>query len=95
MRYGSRSPTLRTKLHHGLSAPDNSRRTARSHTARQIGDELIVDTQRHAAHPDDRHLVCLVIDHEGRLANPHGLENDLETEAMGDGLPVSVSIIDR
>ncbi len=66
-----------------------------SHTAKKIGEELIVDAQRYAAHPDVRHLVCLVIDHDGRLANPRGLENDLEKEATGDGLAVSVSIIDR
>lgn len=66
-----------------------------SHTAKKIGDELIIDAKRYAALQDVRHLVCLVMDYSGRLANPRGLEHDLATRSTQDGLAVSVAIIDR
>lgn len=66
-----------------------------SHDAKKIGEELLVDAARYAEHPDVRHLVCIVIDHDGRLQNPRGLEADLAVASRKDGLAVSVSIIDR
>ncbi len=64
-------------------------------TAKDVGDQLTVDAARYAAHPAVRHLVCIVIDHEGLLTNPRGLEGDLGREARTDGLAVTVAIIDR
>lgn len=66
-----------------------------SHNAKKLGEELLVDAARYAAHPDVRHLICLVIDHNGRLANPRGLENDLAVSSRQEGLAVTVAIIDR
>lgn len=66
-----------------------------THTAKQIGEELMVDAQRYAAHSNVRHLVCIVIDHDGRLNNPRGLEADLASVSTRDDLAVSVAIIDR
>nr|GFC70330.1 hypothetical protein [Tanacetum cinerariifolium] len=45
--------------------------------AKHIGEQLIVDSQRYRAHPDCGRLLCFVYDPEGWVANPAGLENDL------------------
>lgn len=44
---------------------------------RAIGDELIVDITKYKEHPDCKTLVCFIYDAEGLIANPAGLENDL------------------
>jgi REase_DpnII-MboI len=64
-------------------------------SAKEVGEQLVIDTERYASHPSVRHLVCIVIDHEGRLSNPRGLERDLARSASVDGLAVTVAIIDR
>lgn len=64
-------------------------------TARTVGEELLVDRDKYAQHPDVSHLVCLVIDHEGRLSNPRGLEKDLSRQASKEGIAVTVRIVDR
>lgn len=66
-----------------------------SMTPRSLADELIVDRDRYAADARVGHLICLVFDHEGRLANPRGLESDLSRESSAAGLAVTVKIIDR
>ncbi|MEO1061931.1 MAG: hypothetical protein AAFZ07_10970 [Actinomycetota bacterium] len=66
-----------------------------SHTSKTIGEELTIDAKRYAVHPNARHLVCIVIDHEGRLSNPRGLESDLAAGSTQEGLAVTVAIIDR
>jgi hypothetical protein len=45
--------------------------------AKNVGEELIIDSQRYRAHPDCKKLLCFVYDPEGWIANPRGLENDL------------------
>lgn len=45
--------------------------------AKDVGAELIVDSQRYRAHPDCEKLLCFVYDPEGWISNPRGLENDL------------------
>lgn len=64
-------------------------------TSKDVGEQLTVDVARYETHPKVRHLVCLVLDHHGYLANPRGLEVDLAREARTDGLAVTVAIIDR
>lgn len=66
-----------------------------SMTSRIVGEELIVDRDKYANHPSVKHLVCLVLDHEGRLANPRGLESDLMRDSSKEGLAVTVRIVDR
>ena len=44
---------------------------------RQVGDQLIEDIQRYAAHQDCRTLVCFVYDPDSWIQNPRGLEHDL------------------
>ena len=64
-------------------------------TAKEVGEQLVVDTAKYAQHPSVRHLVCIVLDHHGLLSNPRGLERDLARSASVDGLAVTVAIIDR
>ncbi|WP_184137542.1 hypothetical protein [Deinococcus humi] len=45
--------------------------------------------ERYRSHPKCDQLVCFVYDPEGRIANPRGLENDLQ---QGDPLKVRVLI---
>lgn len=58
--------------------------------AKQVGEQLIVDSQRYQAHPDCKRIICFVYDPEGFIANPKGIENDLSKEM--NGIPVSVFI---
>lgn len=61
--------------------------------AKTIGEQLIVDIAKYKKHPQCRRLVCFVYDPEGRIANPAGIENDLN---QGDhGIDVKVSILPR
>ena len=45
--------------------------------AREIGNELLIDIGRYQAHPGCKTLICFVYDPDGRIANPRGLEADL------------------
>lgn len=64
-----------------------SRKTLR---AKEVGEQLIIDSQRYQAHPDCKRIICFVYDLEGFIANPKGIENDLSKEM--NGIPVSVFI---
>ena len=44
---------------------------------KQVGEQLIIDIEKYASHPDCQTLICFVYDPEGRIYNPRGLENDL------------------
>lgn len=44
---------------------------------KSIGEQLIIDISRYAAHPNCKALYCLVFDPNNHIANPAGLENDL------------------
>jgi len=57
---------------------------------KEIGEQLIIDSQKYRSHPDCERLICFVYDPEGKIKNPRGIENDLTREF--DGLPVSVFI---
>jgi hypothetical protein len=60
------------------------KKTRKGLEARQVGEQLIVDIARYAAHPGCKHLVCFIYDPEGRIGNPRGLETDL---TRTDGAP--------
>ena len=64
-----------------------SRKTLR---AKEVGEQLIVDSQRYQAHPDCKRIICFVYDPEGFITNPKGIENDLSKDM--EGIPVSVFI---
>lgn len=59
-------------------------------TAKKLGEELMIDSQRYQAHPDCKRIICFVYDPEGFIANPKGIENDLSKDT--NGIPVSVFI---
>jgi hypothetical protein len=67
-----------------------ARKTRSDLGARELGEQLSVDIQKYKQHPDCRTLICFIYDPEGRIANPHGLENDLSGDR--DGLTVRVII---
>ena len=66
------------------------KKTRKGLRAKQVGEELLIDSQRYQAHPDCGQLICFVYDPEGRIANPRGIENDLSKEL--NGVPISVFI---
>ena len=66
------------------------KKTRQGLSAKEVGEQLIIDSQRYQAHPDCNTLVCFVYDPEGRVANPRGMENDLTKEL--NGVPVTVFI---
>lgn len=83
---------LLAKKHEGLSS-----KTAGNHlmvveikmvrerlTARRLGEELAIDAVRYRAHPGAHVLVCFVHDPQNRIANPRGIESDLEALSDGD-----------
>lgn len=61
--------------------------------AKAIGEQLIIDIAKYKKHPQCRRLVCFVYDPEGRVSNPVGIENDLNTGEHG--IEVKVSILPR
>ena len=63
--------------------------------AKRLGEELIVDVERYGNKADIRHLVCVVFDYDGLLANPRGLEADFSRELKQEGIGVTVVILDR
>ena len=58
--------------------------------ARKLGSQLMEDIGRYQAHPDCKVLICFVYDPEGLIANPRGVEGDLNK--LGEGLRVQVFI---
>lgn len=54
-----------------------AKRTRPGLSAKELGDQLIVDITRYKVHPSCKRLICFVYDPEGRVANPRGIERDL------------------
>jgi hypothetical protein len=69
------------------------KKTRKGLGSRELGEELLVDIQKYQVHPSCKILVCFVYDPEGRIANPRGIENDLNKEI--DGFLVRVYIAPR
>lgn len=53
------------------------KKTRSTLSARDVRDQLAIDILRYRSHPDCRTLICFVYDPEERIANPRGLEQDL------------------
>lgn len=66
------------------------KRSRKSMKAKDLGEQLIIDIQRYKVHPDCKTLLCFVYDPEGYIANPRGIENDLNNKT--DNMPVYVFI---
>lgn len=70
-----------------------TKKTRAGLNAKSVGEQLIIDIARYKKHPQCRRLVCFVYDPEGRIANPSGIESDLNS---GDhGIEVRVSILPK
>ncbi len=66
-----------------------TKKTRPSLTAKELGSELIEDIARYEKHPDCSALVCFVYDPEGFVANPRGVESDLNRDQP---IPVRVFV---
>ncbi len=60
------------------------KKTRKGLSDKEIGDQLILDSQHYKVHPDCKHLICFVYDPENRIRNPRGLENDLSSLSTED-----------
>lgn len=58
---------------------------------RELGEQLIIDIAKYSQHPDCKTLVCFVYDPLGRVANPVGLQADLEKQS-NESLAVHVIV---
>ncbi len=70
------------------------KKTRETLKAKQLGEQLIIDIQRYESHKNCKHLVCFVYDPKGLIANPRGLENDLN-RTNKVGLKVEVIIVPK
>jgi REase_DpnII-MboI len=52
-------------------------------TAARLGEQLIVDIAKYGKHPQCKRLLCFIYDPEGKIANPSGIENDLNSTDHG------------
>lgn len=57
-----------------------TKKTRPTLTAKELGMELIEDIVRYEKHPDCSALVCFVYDPDGFVANPRGVESDLNRD---------------
>ena len=69
------------------------KKTRKGLTAKELGDELLIDIARYKTHPNCRILVCFIYDPEERIVNPIGISKDLTSDS--DDLNVIVKIIQK
>lgn len=69
------------------------KKTRKGLSAKELGDELIIDVGRYKVHPNCKTLVCFVYDPEEIIINPIGIEDDLTSK--GTDLNVIVKIIQK
>lgn len=60
---------------------------------KKVGEQLTIDIANYKKHHNCKQLFCFVYDPEGRIRNPHGIENDLSGET--DGIEVFTYIYPR
>lgn len=60
------------------------KKTRETLSAKEVGEELLVDIATYTEHPDCKILICFVYDPEGYIGNPVGLENDLAKQSKED-----------
>lgn len=59
------------------------KKTRDSMSAKDLGEQLIIDIEKYEMHPDCKQLYCFVYDPEGLLGNPVGIKKDLESAHEG------------
>lgn len=67
------------------------KKTRKRLSAKEVGEELLVDIAAYSEHPDCNTLICFVYDPEGIICNPVGLETDLAKQSS-EKLKVIVQI---
>lgn len=69
------------------------KKTRASLKAKQLGEQLIIDIAKYKKHPDCKTLYCFIYDPEGYIANPIGIENDLNDDKSS--MKVKVIIVPK
>ncbi|MEK6527062.1 MAG: hypothetical protein AABZ22_09330, partial [Nitrospirota bacterium] len=59
--------------------------------AREIADQLTIDSKHYAAHPGCQTLFCFIYDPEGRIGNPRRIEADLTSVSDARTIEVLIS----
>lgn len=59
------------------------KKTRKTMTAKQLGEELIIDIEKYKTHPDCKFIYCFVYDPDVYLGNPAAIKNDLEKAHNG------------
>lgn len=60
-----------------------AKKTRKGLDAKELGQQLIIDIEKYSKHPDCKTLVSFVYDPDGRIANPRGVEGDLNSRSDG------------
>ena len=60
-----------------------AKKTRKGLDAKELGQQLIIDIEKYSKHPDCKILVSFVYDPDGRIANPRGIEADLNSRSDG------------
>ena len=60
-----------------------TKKTRKSMTAKELGDQIIIDVARYSKHPDCKTLYCFVYDPDYHLPNPNSVEKDLTKQSEG------------
>ncbi len=55
------------------------KKTRKGLVDKDLGKQLIEDKAKYSAHPDCKKLICFTYDPDGRIINPKGIENDLNS----------------
>lgn len=69
------------------------KKTRKNLKAKELGEQLIIDIANYKNHPNCKVLYCFVYDPEGHIANPKGIENDLNS--MDEKMKVIVKIVPK
>ena len=70
------------------------KKTRPSLSTKDLGEQLLVDIAKYKGHPNCRNIFCMVYDPEGRIANPRGVENDLNKQSTPE-IAVRVLIVPK
>lgn len=69
------------------------KKTRKGLKAKELGEQLIIDIANYKGHPNCKILYCFVYDPDGYIANPRGIENDLNSDDKA--MKVIVKIIPK
>lgn len=66
------------------------KKTRKGLNDKELGKQLIEDKAKYSSHPNCKTLICFTYDPEGRIVNPAGIQNDLNSKE--DSLEVKIII---